>query len=87
MSSVHETAYPRFKTDLTQRELEDIYNPTDVELRLSRRLGKTITGRLYLLVLLKTVQRLGYFVMLADVPPAILAFLTKKHWSSSGRNA
>lgn len=77
MSSVHETAYPRFKTDLTQRELEDIYNPTDVELRLSRRLGKTITGRLYLLVLLKTVQRLGYFVMLADVPPAILAFLTK----------
>lgn len=77
MSSVHETAYPRFKTDLTQRELEDIYNPTEEEFRLSRRLGKDVPARLYLLVLLKTVQRLGYFVMLADVPPAILTFLTK----------
>ncbi len=77
MTSVHETAYPRFKPDLTQRELEEIYTPTDNEQRLARRLGKTVSSRLYLLILLKAVQRLGYFPLLADVPPAIVSFLTK----------
>lgn len=77
MSSLHETAYPRFKSELTQRELEDIYTPNEEELRLSRRLGKTIATRLYSLVLLKTLQRLGYFAMLADIPLSIISFLTK----------
>ncbi len=35
------------------------------------------TSRLYVLILLKTVQRLGYFPMLAEVPPPIVSFLTK----------
>lgn len=33
MSSIHETAYPRFKLELTQRELEDNYMPSDEELK------------------------------------------------------
>lgn len=41
-----------------------------------RRLGRTVSSRLYLLVLLKTVQRLGYFPLPAEVPPAIVSFLT-----------
>lgn len=77
MSSIHETAYPRFKPDLTQRELEEIYTPTDEEHRFARRVSRTASSRLYLMILLKTVQRLGYFPMLADVPAAIVSFLTK----------
>jgi hypothetical protein len=40
VSSIHETAYPRFKPELTQRELQDIYTPSEAELRFSRRHGK-----------------------------------------------
>lgn len=83
MSSIHETAYLRFKPDLSQRELEDIYTPTDEEHRLSRRLTRTAPARLYVMVLLKSVQRLGYFPMLVDVPSAILSFLTKAIGSRS----
>lgn len=77
MTSLHETAYPRFKPDLTPRELEEIYRPTDNEMRLARRLAKSGPARLYLLILLKTTQRLGYFTMLADVPPPIITYLVK----------
>jgi TnpA family transposase len=77
LTSIHETAYPRFKPDLTQRELEEIYTPTESEHRFARRLGRSSASRLYLMVLLKTVQRLGYFPMLAEVPGTITAFVTK----------
>jgi hypothetical protein len=77
LSSLHETAYPPFKPELTQRELEDIYTPNEEELRLARRLGKTIATHLYSLVLLKTLQRLGYFARLADIPLSIISSLTK----------
>ncbi len=77
MSSIHETAYPRFKPELTQREVEEIYTPTEEEHRFARRTARTAPARLYLMVLLKSVQRLGYFPMLADMPPIIVSFLTK----------
>jgi hypothetical protein len=77
VTSLHETAYPRFKPDLTPRELEEIYRPTDNEMRLARRLTKSGPARLYLLILLKATQRLGYFAMLADVPPPIITYLVK----------
>lgn len=35
MVSVHETTYPRFKLELIQRELEEVYTLTDSEQRLS----------------------------------------------------
>src|SRR5450830_873646 len=77
LTSIHETAYPRFKPDLTQRELEEIYTPTESELRFGRRHGRSSASRLYLMILLKTVQRLGYFPMLGEVPSTITAFVTK----------
>lgn len=77
MSSIHETAYPRFKPELTQRELEDIYTPSEDELKFARRYARGIPARLFIVILLKTVQRLGYFAVLADVPPPIISFLAK----------
>lgn len=71
MSSVHETAYPRLKADVSEQELADIYTPTAKERSFARKHGRTPAARGALLILLKTVQRLGYFVSLKTVPRAI----------------
>jgi len=78
MSSVHETAYPRFKTDLTEQELRDIYTPTSSEDAFAQRHWHQRLPRLALLVLLKTTQRLGYVAKLADVPPPILKHIAEQ---------
>jgi hypothetical protein len=75
VSSIHETAYPRFKAEITPRELADIYTPSPEEQAFARHQGRTLQGRLAVLVLIKTAQRLGYFVKLAAVPPSIVAHI------------
>jgi len=75
VSSIHETAYPRFKPEITPRELADVYTPTPEEQVFARRQGRTLRGRLGLLVLVKTAQRLGYFVKLAELPPGIVTHI------------
>lgn len=77
MSSIHETAYPRFKPELTQRELEDVYTSNEGESKFIHRKGRTGPARLYLALLLKTVQRLGYFPMLHEVPVPVVSFIGK----------
>jgi TnpA family transposase len=72
MPTVHETAYPRLKSSVSHRELTDLYTPTEAELELAGRASKGETARLGFLVLLKTFQRLGYFVALRDVPRSIV---------------
>ncbi len=77
MPSIHETAYPRFKSSITQKELDRYYSPSPAELALSLRSANGTTGRLSFLVLLKTFQRLGYFVLISDVPERLVAHLAK----------
>ena len=67
-----DTAYPRFKTRLTQAELEQFYTPTDEELAFCANVTLSPTTRLGFVVLLKTFQRLGYFVPSNKVPEAII---------------
>ena len=62
MSAAYETAYPRFKSELTDKELDDIYTPNSSELHFARQQTNTQAERVFLLVQLKTCQRLGYFV-------------------------
>ena len=71
----YRAAYPRFKSEITLRELADVYTPSPEEQAFARRQGRTLQGRLAVLVLVKTAQRLGYFVKLAEVPPSIVALL------------
>jgi TnpA family transposase len=73
--SIHETAYPRLKSSITQKEFERHYTPNQAELALTLGSANGGTGRLSFLVLLKTFQRLGYFVMLSDVPERLVAHL------------
>lgn len=71
MSSIHETAYPRFKPNLTNQELDEIYTPSQEELKFVHEQGNNSIEKLSLLVLLKTSQRLGYFIPPSDVPSNI----------------
>jgi len=70
--AIHETAYPRLKTSVTDKELHEIYTPTSEELAFAKRCARTPVARVGLLVLLKTFQRLGYFLLIAQVPHQIL---------------
>jgi hypothetical protein len=71
MTTLHETAYPSLKPDPTPRELAELYTPTEDEQRLAAGIGKRALPRMAALIHLKVFQRLGYFIPLAEVPPAI----------------
>jgi hypothetical protein len=72
MPTVHETVYPRLKSAQSRRELADLYTPTEAELELADRSSKGETAKLAFLALLKTFQRLGYFIALRDMPRGIV---------------
>lgn len=71
MATLHETAYPRLKPDPTAKELRDVYTPTPAELDFVVATAQRSTAQLAVLIHLKLFQRLGYFVVLADVPERI----------------
>ena len=78
MTAIHETAYPRLKSSITERDLIEVYSPSTAELDLARKASKGHNARLGFLVLLKTFQRLGYFVMLDVVPKAIINHIAQQ---------
>ena len=71
MSSLHETAYPRLRSTVTENELKEYYTPTPEELKLIASEKKPIL-RFGFILNLKLLQRLGYFVPLASAPPSIM---------------
>ena len=77
MPTKAETAYPRLKNYVTSRELTEIYTPTEQELTLASQYTKKGVTKLGFLVLLKTFQRLGYFVSVDAVPTAIIKHIIK----------
>ena len=72
MPAISDTAYPRLSANPTPAELE-AFTPTANDLAFARQRTRLHGPRLALLVLLKTFQRLGYFVLLADVPVSVVA--------------
>jgi uncharacterized protein YcgL (UPF0745 family) len=83
MLSIEDTAYPYFKKNLTKKELKKIYTPTDDEISMSniKKRGqfkkKVKSAQLCFLVMLKTFQRLGYFVQLCNVPKSIIKHIAR----------
>ncbi|MGZ8249467.1 Tn3 family transposase [Methylomagnum sp.] len=67
-----DTAYPRFKSRLSPTELARFYTPTDTERAFCDAATRSPQTRLGFMLLLKSHQRLGYFVTSAQVPPAII---------------
>ena len=75
MPTIQETAYPRLKTHVSARDLAAIYTPNPDELALARQVTRGEIAQLGFLILLKTFQRLGYFVPISQVPTAIVEHL------------
>lgn len=75
MLSIAETAYPRLKSHFNAKELREIYTPTKEDVKFARLHTRTTETRLTFLILLKTFQRLGYFVPLQLVPGAIITHI------------
>ena len=75
MTTIHETAYPRIRSNLSDKELEEIYTPTSDDLACIHRLTKSTVAAFGGVVLLKTFQRLGYFPSLDALPPHLIHHL------------
>jgi TnpA family transposase len=75
VTAIERTAYPRFKKNLSTRELQTIYTPTPEEMAFVRHRNYDPQAQLNLMVSLKCFQRLGYFPAADDIPQAIIDHL------------
>ena len=71
MTAIHETAYPRIRSNLTDKELQELYTPTADDLVFIRDATKSAVAALGLAVLLEPFQRLGYFPVFDALPPPL----------------
>jgi hypothetical protein len=73
LPSIQDTTYPRFKSNLTREELEDVYTPQQAhEVDWAETRSKGMVQKLGLLVLLKTVQKQGFFAIVSKIPNGII---------------
>jgi hypothetical protein len=75
MASIERTAYPRFKRQVSARELRDAYALRPDEGDWGRAATRSDEHLRALTVLLKCFERLGYFPSLKDVPAAVVEHL------------
>ena len=75
MPTLADTAYPRLRTSPDDAELAGAFTPSAAELVFAAKRTRQPGPRLALLVMLKTFQRLGYFVQPGEVPPVTVAHI------------
>ena len=68
---------PFLKESPPGRELQELFTPNLSELGFARENTRQPVPRLGLLLLLKSFQKLGYFVRLAEIPPPIALHIAK----------
>lgn len=78
MACIERTAYPRFKRNLTQKELQDVYTPTSQEVKFAYSAACGAEPLLHRLVMLKAFQRLGHFPSIGDVPVSIVNYIRQQ---------
>ncbi|HXO96164.1 MAG TPA: DUF4158 domain-containing protein [Chthoniobacterales bacterium] len=77
MLSPSDTAYPLLRESPTGRELQELFTPNLSELGFAGENTRQPTPRLGLLLLLKSFQKLGYFLRLAEIPTPIVSHVAK----------
>lgn len=75
MAAIHDTAYPRLKYNLTQKEIARVYTPIDEEIAWLRKRRFKGEQPLACLVYLKCFQRLGYFPKPGDIPVSVINYI------------
>jgi TnpA family transposase len=78
MTAIHETAYPRIRSNLTDKDLRELYTPTADDLAFIRDATKSAVTALGLAILLKTFQRLGYFPAFDALPPRLIDHIARE---------
>jgi hypothetical protein len=76
MPTLHETAYPRIKSTLTDTDLLTVYTPTPEDMAFAERVTRLPAMKVRLLAMLKTFQRLGYFLPFTQMPRRILTHIS-----------
>lgn len=77
MPGIYETVYPRFKSNISEKELNDIYTPTQDEIKFSQKVTRGENAKLCFLIMLKSFQRLGYFTIPKNIPQTIIQHISK----------
>ena len=75
MISITKTAYPRFKRIYSEEELEQYFQPSEVELQFISKHTKKDALKLTLLTMLKSHQHLGYLPHIPTVPKSLRRYL------------
>ena len=75
MTAIHETAYPRIRSHLSDKELEELYTPSADDLAFIDGSTKSTVAAFGGVVLLKTFQRLGYFPPFDAIPLRLIHHL------------
>ena len=75
MTAIHETAYPRLRSTLTDKELRELYTPTPEEMAFVQQVTPSTMTALGVVVLLKTFQRVGFFPDFEALAPHLMAHL------------
>lgn len=75
MTAIHETAYPRMRSNLSDKELHELYTPTPDDLAFLHHTTKSSVAAFGGVVLLKTFQRLGYCPPFEALPPRLIQHL------------
>ncbi|MGQ4669111.1 DUF4158 domain-containing protein, partial [Metabacillus halosaccharovorans] len=73
MAAIERTAYPRFKKNLTRRELREIYTITTEENQFAHSMARGSIPVLSFLIMMKCFQRLGYFPRPKDIPATVIS--------------
>lgn len=77
MPSINETIYPTIKNNISLLELNEIYTPTSDDINFVNKSARGDAQKLYLLIMLKMFQRLGYFIQVKAVPGNIVEHILK----------
>jgi hypothetical protein len=76
--SIRDTAYPRLKAIPSRQDLKRLFTPSQAERAFADQYCGDPALLTCFLVLMKSFQRLGYFVALRDVPPLIVTHVANK---------
>ena len=72
MTAIHETAYPWIRSNLGDHALHTLYTPTPDDLAFRQRTMTSTVAAFGGVVLLQTLQRLGYLPFFDALPPRLM---------------
>lgn len=77
MTAIHETAYPRLRSDWTDKQLRTLFTPTEEELKLkfARKFTRQQITLVSILLQLKVFQCLGRFIPFRQIPQPIINYM------------